>query len=247
VDLARGTEPVGEDESSMRRHIGRCAACAARFERERQLSDGLRALTAATAVPDNDIAERRLMAAFAALPAASMKSGRRPRPIRWAALAAAACLLFVLGAWAAVEWRAREAAAEQVAAVAQAALQVPVVRTTPAERADRPALDPAPRAAGNGRASAPRVVRAARRTEPPQDTDRFAGFIPLPAADGLPGFDSGMVVRVALPTASLPAYGLAIAPDASQTVNADVLVGQDGQARAIRLVSLAGGPRREPR
>jgi hypothetical protein len=30
-------------------------------------------------------------------------------------------------------------------------------------------------------------------------------------------------------------------------VNADLLVGQDGQARAIKLVSLVGGNRREPR
>jgi hypothetical protein len=55
-----------------------------------------------------------------------------------------------------------------------------------------------------------------------------------------------MIVRVTIPTASLPAFGLVVAPEATQTVNADVLVGQDGQARAIRLVSLVGGSRREP-
>jgi hypothetical protein len=96
------------------------------------------------------------------------------------------------------------------------------------------------------RAPAPRVVRAASRDELPQGTDQLAGFIPLPAADGFPGFDSGMILRVALPTASLPAYGLAIAPEAPETVNAELLVGQDGQARAIRLVSLVGGSRRDP-
>jgi hypothetical protein len=92
----------------------------------------------------------------------------------------------------------------------------------------------------------PPTVRAASRNELSEDTDRLAGFIPLPAADGFPGFDSGMIVRVSLPTASLPAYGLAITPESTQTVNADLLVGQDGQARAIRLVSLVGGLRREP-
>jgi hypothetical protein len=81
--------------------------------------------------------------------------------------------------------------------------------------------------------------------EPAQGTDELAGFVALPAADRLPGFDSGMIVRVAIPTASLPAFGLPITPDAVRTVDADVLVGQDGQARAIRLVSLTG-PRREP-
>jgi hypothetical protein len=90
------------------------------------------------------------------------------------------------------------------------------------------------------------MVRTASQNELPQETDRLAGFVPLPAAGGLPGFDSGMIVRVSIPTASLPAYGLAITPESSRTVNADLLVGQDGQARAIKLVSLVGGTRREP-
>jgi hypothetical protein len=40
-----------------------------------------------------------------------------------------------------------------------------------------------------------------------------------------------------IPLTSLPAYGIEIAPDAKGTaVEADLLVGQDGQPRAIRLV-----------
>jgi len=67
----------------------------------------------------------------------------------------------------------------------------------------------------------------------------------LPAADRLPEFESGMIVRVELPVASLPAYGLEIVPDVARTpVKADVLVGQDGQPRAIRLVSMETRPRR---
>jgi len=109
-----------------------------------------------------------------------------------------------------------------------------------------PVPAPAPLVVESRQTRTPRVVPDARRNEYPENTDRFAGFIPLPAAGGFPGFDSGMIVRVALPTASLPAYGLAITPESSPTVNADLLVGQDGQARAIRLVSLVGGSRREP-
>jgi hypothetical protein len=44
---------------------------------------------------------------------------------------------------------------------------------------------------------------------------------------------------VELPVAALPAYGLSIVPDPTRpSVEADVIVGQDGQARAIRLVPL---------
>jgi len=60
----------------------------------------------------------------------------------------------------------------------------------------------------------------------------------LPGTAGLPQFESGTIVRVKLPVASLPAYGVDISPAADdQPVEADVLVGQDGQPRAIRLVT----------
>ena len=43
--------------------------------------------------------------------------------------------------------------------------------------------------------------------------------------------------RVALPVADLPSYGIQIVPEISVTsVEADLLVAQDGHARAIRLV-----------
>jgi hypothetical protein len=161
-------------------------------------------------------------------------------------LAAAACLFFFIGAWAAVEWRMRTASPQGAAASVQAALPAPAEPAEPVEQAENPAPAPVPLVAAARRTSAPRVVRAASQNQLPQETDGLAGFIPLPAAGGLPGFDSGMIVRVALPTASLPAFGLAIAPESTQTVNADLLVGQDGQARAIKLVSLVGGNRREP-
>lgn len=64
-------------------------------------------------------------------------------------------------------------------------------------------------------------------------------FVALPTAVGLPPLESGRVVRVALPAASLPAYGFDVAPtSADSLVEADLLVGQDDVARAIRFVSV---------
>jgi hypothetical protein len=69
--------------------------------------------------------------------------------------------------------------------------------------------------------------------------------VELPTAARLPRFESGTIVRVELPVSSLPAYGLPIMPDTPRTpVTADVIVGQDGQPRAIRLVGYQTGPRR---
>jgi hypothetical protein len=53
-----------------------------------------------------------------------------------------------------------------------------------------------------------------------------------------------MIVRVEIALPSLPAYGVPIVPDAlSTSVEADLLVGQDGRARAIRLVQSAAESR----
>ena len=79
---------------------------------------------------------------------------------------------------------------------------------------------------------------------PAKDEDVLR-FVTLPTAIGLPAFESGRIVRVEVPTAMLPAYGLEVAPDsAAGMVEADVLVGQDGQPRAIRFVTLDSEPRR---
>jgi hypothetical protein len=40
-----------------------------------------------------------------------------------------------------------------------------------------------------------------------------------------------------MPPAALPAYGIEMVPDAKAPVEADLLIGQDGKARAIRLVT----------
>ena len=88
-------------------------------------------------------------------------------------------------------------------------------------RSSGPAKDVDPHA---GRETSPAVIFA-------------EGFVPLPIALGLPDFESGEIIRVEIPVASLPSYGIEIAPDARRTpVQADLLVGQDGQPRAIRLV-----------
>ena len=64
-----------------------------------------------------------------------------------------------------------------------------------------------------------------------------SGFYPLPDADALPPVESALVVRVQLPMASLELIGFPITQDsASERVEADVLLGQDGLARGVRLV-----------
>ena len=63
-----------------------------------------------------------------------------------------------------------------------------------------------------------------------------AEFVPWPGAAMLPSFESGSLVRTELPADVLPLLGIELASSSgSETVMADVLVGQDGPARAVRL------------
>jgi hypothetical protein len=63
----------------------------------------------------------------------------------------------------------------------------------------------------------------------------------------LPPLESGTIVRVALPVTALPSYGIQIVPDIHRySVEADLLVGQDGMTRAIRLVNDSDTSRSTP-
>ena len=68
--------------------------------------------------------------------------------------------------------------------------------------------------------------------------DASAGeFIPLPNADRLPQDTDLNVVRVEVPRSAMIALGYSVAADrASERVRADVLMGSDGLARAVRFL-----------
>jgi len=66
-------------------------------------------------------------------------------------------------------------------------------------------------------------------------TGAETAFVVLPGADALPRLESGRVIRIEIPESELTAVGLWSPPHAG-VVQADVLVGQDGLARAVRLV-----------
>jgi hypothetical protein len=63
-----------------------------------------------------------------------------------------------------------------------------------------------------------------------------AGFIPLPNGEGIGPNDSFNLVRVEVPRSAMLTVGIPVnAERASETVQADVLLGADGLARAVRF------------
>jgi len=63
------------------------------------------------------------------------------------------------------------------------------------------------------------------------------GFLPVGYASPMAFQDGGQLVRVELPRSAMASFGLPVnLARANERVKADVLVGSDGQARAIRFV-----------
>jgi anti-sigma factor RsiW len=222
VDVARGRDVGAGTAAAVESHLERCAACRARFTRERRLSEGLRALAAsveAQGAPEQ--LEARLLDAFAA-----QHSTAAVRPVAskhtWMQLAAA--VIVVAGAFAV--WKvSRAPRVDSAPSVAQVPSPSPIAQ----------AVEPASVATAVN--EQPRASKPVAHRPRPSRIVRAEGFVPLPSAAGLPDFESGEIVRVDLPVTSLPIYGIEIAPDArGSTIKADFLIGQDRLVRAIRLV-----------
>jgi hypothetical protein len=85
---------------------------------------------------------------------------------------------------------------------------------------------------GDQRAQA---LLAGANTQPP--TDAVGEFVVWPGSAELPPLESGQLLRIDLPVSVLPALGLMPPASRVTSIKADLLVGQDGLARAVRLVS----------
>jgi len=70
--------------------------------------------------------------------------------------------------------------------------------------------------------------------------DGYEDFIPLPDAEGIAPNEQVNVVRLEVPRSAMIPLGYAVSEEnASETVEADVVLGSDGLARAVRFLSEA--------
>jgi hypothetical protein len=83
---------------------------------------------------------------------------------------------------------------------------------------------------------APALAAAALPVLAPVAEDESDDFYPLPEAEALPAVETAMVVRVQLPVSSLQLMGVPVGEErADASVQAELLLGQDGLARGVRL------------
>jgi hypothetical protein len=250
VDHARGVLTGAGSQAAIENHLEYCRGCAIEHARQRALTEGLRAVAKASASESAPAAlEGRLLAAFAAQHVErqpAVASGKR-RGSPW--LAAAASIAIVVGLSYVVVNRARPEATEvrlKPDATNEVEPEATEVRlkpdTTNEVKPDATEVRLKPDATNEVKPDVTNT-KSNRGTRGPSTSTPRAGlrieeFVALPGAIGLPTFESGRIVRVDIPVSSLPAYGVELVPDAvGSEVQADVIVGQDGQARAIRFVT----------
>jgi hypothetical protein len=233
------------------RHSDGCKSCAERLADERTITTHLRELAEsmeATGAPAR--VEARLLAAFSQrsgvrgqksavnnervkFPSPTGSARFQPRPY-WAA-AIAAGLLLVSGL-AAVRWQqaqpeTRETGAALVADAGSAFAISPaaVSGTTTVKKNVTQAAVPRPKSTTK-RPAKPEPDNAA-------NTEIATDFLPMGYGSTASLQEGGQMVRVELPRSAMASFGLPVNMDrANEKVKADVLLGVDGLAHAIRFV-----------
>jgi hypothetical protein len=223
-------------------HAETCQRCAERLADERALTAGLKALSASDeekAAPDR--VEAALLAAFREQPIRERFSPRWPR---WA-LAAAAAILVAVGL---IVYRTLNNAPSEKSRDDQV-LATPTPAPAPVERkVNEPVVDR--KLAGNKsarpggtrwhlvpRSRAPRFLIRDEITLYARDSEVASDFFPLTYEADVAPMESGQLIRVQMLRSALVSFGLPVNVErADAPVTADLLVGEDGLARAIRFV-----------
>jgi len=242
VELARGRlDP--DARQAVAAHARECRECAALLAGEEALAAGLRALAA------GQQAEQAPPALEAALGMAFRERAAKPEPasaravarvlislVTWrrtVALAAASLALVACLLW----WRAQPAAPQ-----GQGVTAGPPARPLPQAAPQRSAEAP-PAITKVAQARRPARSAAKRRiTKPPAGEAPQAGseseFIVLPGTPPWALQDGARLVRATMPRSALVSFGLPVnAERAGQPIRVDLILSEDGVARAIRFAS----------
>ena len=261
VDLVRGEGVGPELVTRCWAHAANCPHCAEHLLQQEKLTAGLAVLASQTDQPVlqnqfEDALRREFRRQFAnregmqrghVLTIATPQSGLRFKPSwTWAAVAAAILLASAVGILAV---RARstnhftQTAQDKTPAqagithppnaVENAATQPASPLVSQAQRDSAPSVSKKSHAEGGKKNLSP-ASRPAKRLNP--DDEVATSFYPLPYGSGLGMDDGWQIVRVSLRPDALASLGLDLPTVPAGTVQADLVLGEDGMARAIRFV-----------
>jgi hypothetical protein len=222
LEFVRGDATEAPTQQNILAHARTCAHCARRLGAERLLTNVVAAVIAQDwkrCAPPR--VENALVTAFRERQKHKRNQRVRMTPAIAAAIAAGLMLAAVM--------TLRRAEKPNVGAVKQV-LPAPAPVTTPV-------IAPVYREA---KRRPPRTWRAGGRKQPntrtaPAPREIMTDFMPM-TYDPHP-IERGRVVRVRLPRTALAAFGLPVnEQQAEQPIRADVVLGEDGLARAIRFI-----------
>ena len=263
-EVARN-EIMGADErANALAHAGVCERCRQVLTLQSRLSEGLSSLAHEMKVADapNSI-EAKVLAAFRQqvrqqTRVQSFSASRSRRPY-WAA-AVAAVVLLAIGVLA---WRWLAFPPQQTE---QASTKSPAAKINGPDNERSPDVAVGtPQPSNSSTPLTPRKVKSRRHattqvaklrlrrsnTEPslpaktsqPVEREITTDFVPVGYGSALDLQEGGQLVRVELPRSALARFGLPMNMNrADEKIKADVLVGPDGLARAIRFVQMINEP-----
>lgn len=240
-DLARG-DLLDDSRRAALDHAKECDVCAAQLNNEQKLSAGLQVLASAT--QDQEApphVERKLLDAFRAR--SKWRQAQSRARLVWAGraiattAAAAAVSLFVFSG-------AERPRPDNVGPGTSSEPGAPAVEQTKqpgnevsgqAVWSDLDLRDKSARREVKRSRSQHSKTRIANNPAPQREV--ATEFIPVMYGQGLPPIEGGRLIRVQLPRSALWSFGLPMNVDrAGSRITADVLVGNDGMARAVRFV-----------
>jgi hypothetical protein len=239
ISLARGQLVEAASRETALAHLDRCARCASAFDEQRALTAGIR--VAAESLANQGASarvEEALRQAFreqARQFTATEVGLRRPR---WTfGLAAAAILLLAL--LAGMDWLKSPPASQKRETVnlpATPSGEGPGQKQNSQAQIERrrdQKQKMGSKSAGSRRLSERRGVRQGVESA----NEIATRFYPLVEEGEMAPLESGMIVRGEAPASALITLGLPItAENINRPVQVDLLLGQDGLARAIRFV-----------
>jgi hypothetical protein len=239
INMARGQLVEAAGRETALAHLDRCARCAIAFEEQQALTAGIR--VAAESLANRGASarvEEALRIAFSERARRFTAPEVKQRWPRWTIGAAAAAIL-LLAILAGVNWlksqpadRKQEAANPPSTPSGDAPGQKQNSQPRVERRGDQNQKS-ARNSAGSRRLSARRGVRQGAAP----DAEVATRFYSLVEEGQLVPLESGRIVRVEVPAFALIKLGLPITAESmDRTVQADLLVGQDGLARGIRFL-----------
>lgn len=242
-ELARDQMMDARERQSALAHAVSCGNCARALGDARALTGGLRQLASVDAQEQAPArVEASLVAAFrerhsASLPVPVISPAASRRWLYIAAGVAAAAVIAVLISLIATKTRSAETIAPEEASTrkeAPAGVQAP-----------KPAPTPEKHLVSANPKRGVRPIKPAIKSKPTTpdahapsgEAEIATDFFPLVNRESLNQLDSGQLVRVELPRSALMSFGLPMNMErAGERIKADVVVGEDGLARAIRFV-----------